>query len=129
MNDDADVFAISAIIALACALLIVLLVGFTNVWLAGLTVLTLPVVVTALTIVIAKTMGERRRAAREAMARASAGDAHQPAEPVVRQFIQEWLAKGQSLRDSLSPSHLACSIDSECPPGYRCIDGKCVPQY
>lgn len=22
---------------------------------------------------------------------------------------------------------LSCSIDSDCPPGYRCIGGRCVP--
>ncbi len=23
---------------------------------------------------------------------------------------------------------LSCSIDTDCPPGYVCMDGRCVPQ-
>lgn len=25
-------------------------------------------------------------------------------------------------------SNLTCSVDTDCPPGYACIDGRCIPQ-
>lgn len=25
------------------------------------------------------------------------------------------------------PSELVCSTDADCPPGYVCVNGKCVP--
>ena len=28
-----------------------------------------------------------------------------------------------------SIENMVCSIDTDCPPGYICINGKCVPQY
>jgi hypothetical protein len=31
-----------------------------------------------------------------------------------------------SLRDK-SASKLVCSVDTDCPPGYLCFEGKCVP--
>ena len=32
-------------------------------------------------------------------------------------------------RESRLPSTLVCRLDTDCPPGYICITGKCVPQY
>jgi len=32
-------------------------------------------------------------------------------------------------RESRLPSALVCRLDSDCPPGYVCLDGRCVPQY
>jgi hypothetical protein len=26
-----------------------------------------------------------------------------------------------------TPSNLTCSVDTDCPPGYVCLDGQCVP--
>ena len=27
-----------------------------------------------------------------------------------------------------TPSSLTCSVDADCPPGYVCLNGRCVPQ-
>jgi hypothetical protein len=27
------------------------------------------------------------------------------------------------------PSNLACSIDTDCPAGYVCLNGRCVPAW
>jgi hypothetical protein len=35
----------------------------------------------------------------------------------------EWKA----IRRGLFSGRLACAINEDCPPGYICIDGKCVP--
>jgi len=40
-----------------------------------------------------------------------------------RQSYVEW----RILRGGLLAGNLACSLDSDCPPGYQCIDGKCLP--
>lgn len=40
-----------------------------------------------------------------------------------RQVYLEWRA----MRNGLVAGKLACSLSSDCPPGYRCLDGRCVP--
>lgn len=35
----------------------------------------------------------------------------------------------QRWRESQLPSSIVCRIDSDCPPGYMCLAGRCVPQY
>jgi hypothetical protein len=40
----------------------------------------------------------------------------------VRHLIVE-----RSFRARLSSSALICRLDSDCPQGYRCIDGRCIP--
>jgi len=32
-------------------------------------------------------------------------------------------------RESRLPSALVCRLDTDCPPGYVCLAGRCVPQY
>ncbi len=94
MNDDADIFAISGIVALSVALGIVSLLGFTNVWVASLVVLALPVLTLTMTIVLAKAVMKRRREAdapsleerREGIALSSGG------------FARAWLRKGNAER-------------------------------
>ncbi len=40
-----------------------------------------------------------------------------------RQIFSEWRAT----RTWLTSVNLTCNIDAECPPGYQCIGGRCVP--
>ncbi len=42
----------------------------------------------------------------------------------VRQIYREWLA----VRAGLMAGNLACRLDNDCPPGYVCVSGKCLPQ-
>ena len=37
----------------------------------------------------------------------------------------------QNMTGSITESieNLVCSIDADCPEGYLCVGGKCVPQY
>ncbi|MBI2910313.1 MAG: hypothetical protein HYX92_21935 [Chloroflexi bacterium] len=118
--DDADVFAISGIIALALALVLISFLPFTNAWVAGITVLAIPLVTVVLAIVISKGINRQRRrlakAAREPRKQALSG------EPAKTDFIQAWLRKGKE-----SPRVWTCSIDTDCPPGHICIDGRCEP--
>lgn len=39
------------------------------------------------------------------------------------QIFSEWRAT----RTWLTSANLTCNIDTECPPGYQCISGRCVP--
>ena len=39
--------------------------------------------------------------------------------------INSWKAVKQTEK---APSNLMCSIDSDCPPGYVCLNGRCMPQ-
>lgn len=39
------------------------------------------------------------------------------------QIFAEW----RTIRAGLLGGNLACGIDSDCPLGYGCMDGKCVP--
>jgi len=41
-----------------------------------------------------------------------------------RQIFAEW----QATRPQLLSGNLACSIDANCPPGYECIGGRCLPR-
>ena len=41
----------------------------------------------------------------------------------LRQIFAEWRAA----RAQLLSGNLACSINADCPPGYECIGGKCLP--
>jgi hypothetical protein len=34
--------------------------------------------------------------------------------------------RGMAKKFKEAPSNLACSVDSDCPPGYACLDGRCV---
>lgn len=40
----------------------------------------------------------------------------------IRELLLRW-------RESRLPSVLVCRIDNDCPRGYICIGGRCVPQY
>jgi len=40
----------------------------------------------------------------------------------IRELLLQW-------RESRLPSSLVCRIDTDCPPGYICVAGRCVPQY
>jgi hypothetical protein len=31
-------------------------------------------------------------------------------------------------QSNLQPHELVCTIDTDCPPGYLCVGGRCVPQ-
>ncbi len=39
------------------------------------------------------------------------------------QLFTEW----RVLRGGLLAGNLACSINTDCPSGYQCIGGKCLP--
>lgn len=41
-----------------------------------------------------------------------------------RQMLLEWRA----LRPRLSSGNILCSLDTECPPGYQCAGGRCLPR-
>jgi hypothetical protein len=42
-----------------------------------------------------------------------------------------WVAAGsalyQSIRRNTRETSSTCRIDADCPPGYICINGRCVP--
>jgi len=40
-----------------------------------------------------------------------------------RQLLAEW----RDIRRGLLAGNLACSINVDCPPGYECAGGRCVP--
>lgn len=40
------------------------------------------------------------------------------------QVFNEW----RTTRHQLSFGNLVCSTDTDCPPGYICISGKCMPK-
>ena len=40
-----------------------------------------------------------------------------------RQLYAEW----RSTRAGLLAGNLICSLDTECPPGYQCMGGRCLP--
>ena len=40
----------------------------------------------------------------------------------VRELLLRW-------RESHLPSTMVCRIDTDCPPGYICLAGRCVPRY
>ncbi len=39
------------------------------------------------------------------------------------QVFVEW----RTLRSHLLSGNLACSINTDCPPGYVCVGGRCMP--
>jgi hypothetical protein len=41
----------------------------------------------------------------------------------VRYLYLEW----RSIRAGLLAGNLSCSLDTDCPPGYVCYGGRCVP--
>ncbi|OGN99084.1 MAG: hypothetical protein A2Y58_03510 [Chloroflexi bacterium RBG_13_51_52] len=41
----------------------------------------------------------------------------------MRQIYREYW----HIRGWLQAGKLACSLDNDCPPGYVCIDGRCMP--
>jgi ABC-type uncharacterized transport system YnjBCD permease subunit len=43
----------------------------------------------------------------------------------IRQVYAEW----RVTRTQLHAGNVACSIKSDCPPGYHCIDGRCLPAW
>jgi len=42
---------------------------------------------------------------------------------VFRQMYLEWRA----IRAGLLAGNLTCSLTADCPPGYQCLQGKCLP--
>ncbi len=42
----------------------------------------------------------------------------------LRQVIAEWRA----VRPRLLSGNILCGLGSECPPGYDCINGRCLPR-
>ena len=40
--------------------------------------------------------------------------------------IYQWRKRGSLLKRAIPD--LLCSIDTDCPPGYVCLDGQCVPE-
>jgi len=50
--------------------------------------------------------------------------------------ILVWVGAGAALYQSRKTANLlkralperACSIDSDCPPGFACVSGRCMPQ-
>ena len=38
------------------------------------------------------------------------------------------IAGGIALAE-LQSRHLVCYVDADCPPGYECIGGKCLPRW
>ncbi len=40
----------------------------------------------------------------------------------VRELLLRW-------RESHLPSTMVCRIDTDCPPGYICLAGRCIPRY
>ncbi|MBI2906866.1 MAG: hypothetical protein HYX92_04320 [Chloroflexi bacterium] len=92
MKDSADVMAISAILALSGALAIASLVTFTNVWIASVTVLALPLVTLGMTIVIAKALERRRGKLPQPSHELKEKESGERVEPG-REFTQAWLGK------------------------------------
>ena len=41
----------------------------------------------------------------------------------LRQIYKEWW----SIRGWLRAGKFTCGLDTDCPPGYVCIDGRCMP--
>ena len=45
-----------------------------------------------------------------------------------------WVVGGVALYQASSPSRkrvlrtLVCSVDTDCPPGYVCVNGSCMPE-
>jgi hypothetical protein len=35
--------------------------------------------------------------------------------------------RGAARQFEEAPSYLTCSIDNDCPPGYKCLGGRCIP--
>ena len=42
---------------------------------------------------------------------------------VLRHMIIEWRA----MRSGLMAGNLVCRLDVDCPPGYQCVGGRCLP--
>ena len=40
-----------------------------------------------------------------------------------RQMLAEW----RNTRAGLLAGNLICNLDTECPPGYQCVEGRCLP--
>jgi len=43
--------------------------------------------------------------------------------------LQLIFAEWRTTRPQLLAGNLTCSIDANCPSGFRCIDGRCLPGY
>ena len=43
----------------------------------------------------------------------------------LRQILAEW----RITRAQLLSGNLVCSTDIDCPPGYECIGGRCLPKH
>lgn len=41
--------------------------------------------------------------------------------------FQQVFAEWRAIRSVLLHGNLACSIDSDCPPSYQCVGGRCAP--
>ena len=39
-----------------------------------------------------------------------------------------WLGAGSALYQKRKQANLACSVDSDCPAGFVCDQGRCVPE-
>lgn len=93
MNDDADVFAISGILALSFALGLVALLGSTNVWIASLTVLALPVIAIVLTIAISKPITRLRHGFTQPSVKSRKDGLREGTELSGTDFTRSWLGK------------------------------------
>lgn len=119
--DEADIFAISGIIALGLALVLVNLLPFTNVWVAGIAVLGLPLVTITLAIAIGKAINWRWQPT-QPLTEAAKEDSHEGAHLTAADFLRAWLNKSRRVARAG-----ACSMDADCPPGYICVNGHCEP--
>jgi len=41
-----------------------------------------------------------------------------------RQIFTEW----RTIRAGLLVGNLVCSVNADCPPGYECMGGRCLPK-
>ncbi len=92
MRDDVDIVVISAIVALAFSLVLVSLLGYTNVWVASVVVLALPLITIGITVVVFGIISGQRQRAAKTLDELGKQDLSERSEPG-REFTQAWLGK------------------------------------